>query len=345
MHVSFYSVNFLFFPKSKISQKRFRLICCPMKSFLSLLGVLLGSAAISLMLILGLTVDLSQVQIHLALDSYPLHPAENSRLVVSLSTFSRRVPSSLLTVQSIIKSGKYELLIISIPLIHRNGISSQKEADLSVDSVLALFSGSLGAFKPVPGKTLAFFNPKHAILMQFLNEDFGPATKLIGALLVEKEPSTIILTVDDDIVYSPSLLPFVRSNAPYEAAFSAVCQVIKPPGNSYLSVHDGAAGARWLWRIEPKYCPGWLVGWAGVAYRVGFFSSDLFTMARNLSSDCFLNDDVWLSGYLHAKGISRVVFPTLPGGKHFRHPTLSLSVIPDAQTELMIHCAHSMGFK
>ena len=314
------------------------------KNFIGLLGILLVSATLSFVLILGLTVDLSEVRVHLGLESYPLHPAENSRLVVSLSTFSRRVPGSLLTIQSIIKSGRYELLIVSIPLIHRNGISSQMEADLSVDSVLALFGGSLGAFKPVTGKTLAFFNPNHSILMQFLNEDFGPATKLIGALLVEKEPSTIILTVDDDIIYSPALLPFVRSNAPYEAAFSAVCQVVRQPENSFLSVHDGAAGARWIWRIEPKYCTGWLVGWAGVAYRVGFFSPDLFTMARNLSRDCFLNDDVWLSGYLHAKGISRVVFPTLPGGKHFRHPTLSLSVIPDAQNNLMMHCAHSMGF-
>ena len=46
-----------------------------------------------------------------------------------------------------------------------------------------------------------------------------------------------------------------------------------------------------------------------------------------------------------SKGVRRVVFPALPGGMHFRHPTLSLSVIPDAQSGLMTKCAIDMGFQ
>ena len=313
-----------------------------------LIGCLLGAALLCWALIVGMSnLDTDSMRMHLALRAYPLHPAQNSRLVVSMSTFSRRVEaSSLLTIQSIVESGSYERLIVSIPLAHRFGVSSQKETDESVEAILAFYGNALGAFEPVQfepvqGRAPAFTNANHSIYLQFLKEDFGPATKLLGALLVEREPSTIILTVDDDIIYSPLLLPFVRGSAPSEAAFSSVCQVLTPSGQDFRSVPD----PHWLWRIEPKACTGWLVGWAGVAYRVGFFADDVFSRARNLSYGCFLNDDVWLSGYLLSKGVPRVVFPALPGGMHFRHPTLSLSVIPDAQSGMLTRCAAEMGFE
>ena len=312
-----------------------------------LINCLLGAALLIWCAIMAAHyLDIDSMRVQLALQPYLLQPAQNSRLVVSMSTFSRRIEaSSLLTIQSIVESGRYERLIVSIPLAHRFGVSTKAERDSSVASVLAFYGRALGAFEPVHGRPLAFANSNHSIYLQFLREDFGPATKLLGALLVEAEPSTIILTVDDDIVYSPLLLPFVRGSAPSAAALSSVCQVLTPSKDGFSSVHDGAWGAHWLWRIEPKECPGWLVGWAGVAYRVGFFSGDVFAAARNLSHACFLNDDVWLSGYLLAKGVPRVVFPALPGGMHFRHPTLSLSVIPDAQGGMLTRCAGEMGFQ
>ena len=305
--------------------------------------------------------DLDYVRLHLSLQTFNLQPgSDNRRLVLSMTTFSNRVrATSLLAIKSLVTSEatfRYERFIITIPLVFRSGIwDSPNEPNSSVhlqrnneiiQDVLSFYAQEFGVFKPVTGSTVkAFQNDAHSIYLQFLeNQDFGPATKLLGALLVEKEPTTIILTVDDDIEYSPSLLPFIRSNTPADAAFSSVCQTTTS-SYEFIAVHDGSWGAKWLWRREPKLCPGWLVGWAGVAYRVSFFSDDVFLMARNLSHACFLNDDVWLSGYLKFKGIVRVVYATLPGGHHHRHPSLSLSVIPDAQGSLMLQCAVEMGFR
>jgi hypothetical protein len=312
------------------------------KQIAPLVGCLLVTALLSWAIIIHKTSqDIDAVRVNMLMPSYPLRPAENARLVVSLSTFSWRVQaSSLKTMESIIASGPYERLIVSIPLVRRFGIAL--EANSTPEEVLAFYGQALGPFEP-SGR--GFHNANRSVYVQFLNEDFGPATKLLGALLVERDPNTIILTVDDDIVYSPLLLPFVRGSAPSEAAFAPVCQTLTPARDNYVWMHNRAFGADWLWRVEPKECQGWLVGWAGVAYRVGFFSPDVFARARNLSYGCFLNDDVWLSGYLMARGVKRVVFPALPGGMHFRHPTLSLSVIPDAQGELMSKCANEVGFQ
>ncbi len=38
--------------------------------------------------------------------------------------------------------------------------------------------------------------------VQFLDLDWGPATKVLAALLLEHDQDTIIITFDDDIVYS-----------------------------------------------------------------------------------------------------------------------------------------------
>ena len=50
-------------------------------------------------------------------------------------------------------------------------------------------------------------NKKYNIVKKHvLPRDYGPLSKLMGALLVEKDPSTIIITVDDDKLYAPNLV-------------------------------------------------------------------------------------------------------------------------------------------
>ena len=44
-------------------------------------------------------------------------------------------------------------------------------------------------------------------------EDYGPATKLLGALLVEKDPATVVVTVDDDVTYHPDTVLGNRARA------------------------------------------------------------------------------------------------------------------------------------
>ncbi|CEG44343.1 uncharacterized protein PHALS_00712 [Plasmopara halstedii] len=124
--------------------------------------------------------------------------------------------------------------------------------------------------------------------------DDGPATKLLGALRIEKNSSTLIITLDDDFVYPPELV----SSLVWEAE-------IKP---------DDALGVcGWgmlpMWHevgVVPAYVPYFmrpngrfvdiLQACCGNAYRRGFFT-DVKALA-DIPSVCVTVDDVWIAGYL-----------------------------------------------
>lgn len=207
-----------------------------------------------------------------------------------------------------------------------------------------------GRFAPAParpptdgvGRTAVYENARRRMTLQFLldGDPYGPATKVLGALLLERDPHTVIITVDDDIAYDPSLLQVLSTHIPAHAALCPACQTrsLLSPDTHKGMIHDGS-WHRWLWAHNAKACPGWLVGWAGVAYRVGYFGPDVFNTATHLMpAACLLNDDVWLSGYLRRRGVELLVMPGIRGGKNLRHPTLSLSVRPDYERTDMDPC-------
>jgi hypothetical protein len=47
------------------------------------------------------------------------------------------------------------------------------------------------------------------LTVQFLDDDWGPATKLLGALLLETDPDTVIITVDDDMMYNHNMVEWL----------------------------------------------------------------------------------------------------------------------------------------
>jgi hypothetical protein len=252
-----------------------------MKPHVLVFGVLLLTLTLMMVFFFSCEVDFSLRDTIVTTTTTMMRTQEEAaprrRLVVSMSTFSRSVrATSLQAIERLISiattttaasssaSGGYDRLIVSIPLARRFGSAPPEP---SVADVLAFYGQALGEFLPA-GKEEegGFHNANHSMYVQFLEEDFGPTTtQLLGALLVETEPDTIILTVDDHGVYPPSLLTFFRGNAPTLEA----CQTF--------------AGA--------------------AAYRVGFFSvEEVFALARkNRSHGCFMCGDAWLSGYLKSK--------------------------------------------
>ncbi len=52
------------------------------------------------------------------------------------------------------------------------------------------------------------------LTVQFVDDDWGPATKLIGTLLLEKDPKTVIITLDDDMVYHRDTIDPIDSPHP-----------------------------------------------------------------------------------------------------------------------------------
>jgi hypothetical protein len=134
--------------------------------------------------------------------------------------------------------------------------------------------------------------------------DRGPATKLIPTLAREACPDTLIITVDDDVVYPPRLLEKLVEAAclfPTCAIGFTGWQVIAPDGEPLIRHFNQ----------EMTYC-GFvhpvdvLEGTRGVLYRRSFFSDDV---NRHLGScDAFrYHDDIFFGGYLAHRGISKLV--------------------------------------
>jgi hypothetical protein len=104
----------------------------------------------------------------------------NLRVVATLSSFRGRVQNSEPTLRSLLdQSFPLSKIYISVPkTVHR--IDSDGELPAFIEELHQSSGGIVTMLEPV---------------------DFGPSTKLLGALMVEKDPDTILVTVDDDVVY------------------------------------------------------------------------------------------------------------------------------------------------
>ena len=165
--------------------------------------------------------------------------------------------------------------------------------------------------QPYPSEPVWLSEPAYASIVHWnvLERDYGPLTKLVGALLRENDPETIVVTVDDDKVYDKHLLR-------------------KLTWNSYKNENAAFGTCGWVHVRAPqpeRFIPGYLV-WAargrgryidtlqaccGIAYRVGLFQTPKdpqLAILKNPPPECFTADDLWISGYLAAwRGVGQVL--------------------------------------
>lgn len=146
--------------------------------------------------------------------------------------------------------------------------------------------------------------------------DVGPLAKLLHAVEAESDPSAVVVTVDDDKVYSHNLVRelLVHVEASPGAAVS-VC------GWSMLTVPAPSGGAVWLQSIGAPFVARGrhglevdvLQGFCGAAYRARSFD---VRGLRDVLPACRTVDDMWVSHHLARRAVTRVLLP--PGtGQHF----------------------------
>ncbi|KAJ3082729.1 hypothetical protein HK100_009603, partial [Physocladia obscura] len=127
--------------------------------------------------------------------------------------------------------------------------------------------------------------------------DSGAATKLLGALELERDGDTVIVAVDDDIVYHRHTVRALVDGLAANGGVGPTCFVCQ----YWPAWWPGVLKQRWRGR-----CNGFLNAYAAVAYRVAFFpdrSAWDFHAPGVPSAQCRLHDDVWLSGILYNQGI------------------------------------------
>lgn len=134
--------------------------------------------------------------------------------------------------------------------------------------------------------------------------DYGPATKLIATLEKEKDPNTIIITIDDDSIYPKHMVRELAKQYLLES-FQRVYQssavftgfslnfLFGPNYNLYAEHNVGSNKPSLL-----------IIGAGGVAYKRNFFKDDIFVLLKNVPLYCFLSDDLMISAYLLANNIT-----------------------------------------
>ena len=155
--------------------------------------------------------------------------------------------------------------------------------------------------------------------------DYGPITKIYGALVSESDPETIIISCDDDTIYDPVFIESLVKHADKYRDI-AICGTgaLISKGVYLTAIRTTLKNFTWVNRIvglDVDQHSGrnvdLIFGVAGVLYRRKFFpereelENELFDIS--LKDDAlFHNDDVVISGYLSKQGIVRKVFHDIP---------------------------------
>eukprot|EP00292_Cryptomonas_paramecium_P016502 CAMPEP_0113680610 /NCGR_PEP_ID=MMETSP0038_2-20120614/11440_1 /TAXON_ID=2898 /ORGANISM="Cryptomonas paramecium" /LENGTH=211 /DNA_ID=CAMNT_0000599061 /DNA_START=374 /DNA_END=1006 /DNA_ORIENTATION=+ /assembly_acc=CAM_ASM_000170 len=184
-----------------------------------------------------------------------------------------------------------------------------------------------------------YSNPHLSV--HLLDRDFGPASKLLGALMLEADPNAIIVTVDDDCKYSPDLVGLLAESMPPDGALGSQCEELPRQLGTSVMFFFGGDGQRALFPPHVAVeCHGWLMGYAGAAYRRGSFGPDVFDYLNKSEAPrgCFLHDDVWISGYLFRRGVRRFFLPAAPEPQHVRHPTQSINAVGNTKERHQLPC-------
>lgn len=129
-------------------------------------------------------------------------------------------------------------------------------------------------------------------------DDYGPATKLLGALKnAPINSDTIIITVDDDTCYP--------SNTVLQLAVRAKRNPHKAVGISGAELDffkNKSGGVIKIMRDKAQV--SMLEGFAGVAYRASFFDNSIYEII-DAPSCCYNSDDLYISFHLSKNNVPR----------------------------------------
>lgn len=152
--------------------------------------------------------------------------------------------------------------------------------------------------------------------------DYGPITKILGGILSEDDPNTIIISFDDDMIYPNTLVEsLIRHHKQFpDSAIGSSGMLLKYscPMCAITPNEDN-----FLFRIPKFPMPpngrrvDSIYGYPGALYVRKFFpvkeklEEEFLNYALN-DRNMFINDDITISGYLSLKGIERRIFPSMP---------------------------------
>ena len=207
------------------------------------------------------------------------------RIVATLTTIPNRIGSIKPTLQSIVnQSVKFDAIYLNIPYI-----SKRQDANYIIPSDIGDYA--------------------HVIRC----EDYGPITKLFGALVSEENPDTIIITFDDDVIYPESLVEKLltkHKNNPNVAIGSAGIKIGKFPFYISTTNNEHSKNSHWYDFNTTGEEVDIIIGTPGVLYQRGFFPpiDNIADILKYKDTTLPKEDSIVISGYLAEQHIARWVY-------------------------------------
>lgn len=139
--------------------------------------------------------------------------------------------------------------------------------------------------------------PKMRMLMV---EDEGSLTKIIPALRMLSDPDTILIIVDDDVVYDPRM---VSEHVKNQEESGGTIAIGYDGLDAKIPVYDNVRD-HFVVGVDRPIPVNMLQHYKSVSYRRKFFQDDIYDFVKHTNSD-----DVAISAYLSKQGIKKMVYP------------------------------------
>jgi hypothetical protein len=149
-----------------------------------------------------------------------------------------------------------------------------------------------------------------------IEEDYGPITKFFGVLNSNEAPTTVVVVLDDDIIYNKEFRQiYEKAHIKYpRCVLSGAGIVHKYLWMSHVPWYLTMTGRK---EYHPPSFPSFLgsknlttvTGYTGICFKLGLINRlELlrFISYWNTHRECFLNDDLVFSAFLSSKNIPRI---------------------------------------
>lgn len=182
------------------------------------------------------------------------------KVIVSLSTSPKRISKIEPVINNMLEQTLVpDVIVLNLPIIFKRN-----------NSKFTL---------PLP----TFIKDNSKILVNFV-DDIGPITKVLPTVKLYSDPETIIISIDDDIIYPKNRIQeLVETAVKYPNAVVSSSEVLKEE---------------------------FVEGWRGVLYRQKHLVNFPVRDIKDFPRQCYLGDDLIISNYLKKNNIPVIYVPS-----------------------------------
>lgn len=185
-----------------------------------------------------------------------------------------------------------------------------------LDNLVAQFDAVYLALPRISCKGVVYPRISHpGVTVVMVEKDLGPITKFFGILNSDEPPNTLVVVLDDDVIYDANLREnYERNHTRYpNSVISGAGMVYKYP-QLELPWFLSMTGRR---ENYTHFLPSFLgskhlttvCGYTGICFRRRLINKkDLLNFIHywNMNRECFVNDDIVISAFFASRDIPRL---------------------------------------